>query len=524
VSNFTDTDANDFHVIIDSVTCADIIGTYDPPDWVFTCVDLPGGGVVVSWRSLIDIVPVYDVRHFGVEFVGNPQFRVRAAFWTLDGRVLYPWISFVNQRWEESAECWVGDLVDGYPPMVEPTVIIEREFAWADIPIPLSELTREGTAWLDWQPGMGPEPIPNDPWYESPMEIPAPPWPIGGTLVRYDVIQPDNLLPAVLFTNEVLWDPGGIMMGMLSNFDVINLTDYCVDDFHISLRGVTCADIVDYYVPMGWIVECVDHPDGGGCDITWVVEIGTCVEPGEMVHFGIGLMGVPWFQVRAAYWTWAGVPIPPFVEFVNQVWWEGMLPFSTIDVVQGYDPIVDPTGMWMRRDFAFPEGPPIPLEELTWEDTAYLEWMPADLDWFMVPPDPSYSNEFRFEPWMTEGREALLIRYETWDNYENLQVRFTNEALISPSAPPPINDLRIRYIGMFIPDLMHFLLEWTPSQPIEQWYTIYQMTDPYDPATALPIGWTTDSFFDVFVPVENEPGHNQMMFYYVTADDELPSH
>ena len=534
VRNITVENADDFHLIIDSVSCTDIIDGYDPPDWVFSCLDLPEGGLVVSWQSLTDLVLSTETRHFGVEFEGNPQFRVRAAYWTYEGRILFPWISFVNQRWEDSMECWVDDLLDGYPRLLNLEVTISnRDFAWSDTVIQLSDLTWETTEPLYWTTGIQWEDIPNDPEYESLLEIPSPGWPIGGTLVRYDLWKPGFIDQAAIFTNEVLWDSTGIIESMLSGFEVINFTDYCVDAFHLSLRGVITTDFAnspnDFYAPSGWSVVCADHTDGGGCDIAWTVTPGSCLEPEEYEWFqlGFGLEGVPWFQVRAAWWASEGIPVSPLLEFVNQIWYESQVAFETINVLQGYDRVQEIAGMqigiFTGREFAYPEGQPIPLDMLTWEETAYLDCQLADQGTPSIPPDPEYSDAYRFEPWMTEDREALLIRYETWDSDDNMQVRFTNEALIATSAPPPPEDLRIQFMGMAEPDVMHFRLEWTPPLPIDLRYNIIQREDFYDPAFWWQVGWTTDTFYDLFLPIEHTPWSNRLIGFHVTAEHQMRS-
>ncbi len=530
VHNFTNEDANDFHMIIRGVTCTDVINTMSPPGWLFNCTELPDGSVVVSWRHPTDYIPHCTMAHFGVEFPGQPDFFILAAYWTKDGRVLFPWLSFVNQRWEGSAECWVGDLVDGYAPGIGlDGVIIDRDFILMPEPLPLPDLMWDDLAGLMWDPGPPPEVLPLDPGLAVPLPIPVIPEETGAILVRYPVTDASTGALAARFTNELVLNPDFYLppTRMFSNFDVFNNSGICVNDFHLSLRGITCLEVTDFYLPAGWVATCFPHPDGLGCDLIWTCIDGSCVDPGSMVHFGYGINGpnLVNFSIRAAYWTYNGVPIPPAISFVNQTWnWQD--PWMSEDLVWGGTPLTDPFGVEVRRDWGTLVDP-LPLPDLTWGNLEELiPWQPADLEPLTLPPDPSYTVPYYFEPEITGQAGALFIRYEVIDSTGDVQLRFSNEALIEPVRIPPIEDLTITYMGMPTPELAQFRLEWTPPplplpQPIR--FTIYEGPEPYEPIDT-PIGWTVDSFFDVFVEVDMavEPA-NRRTFYRVTADYIEPS-
>ena len=531
VHNFTGEPANDFHMIIRGVTCENVINTMSPPGWLFACVELPDGRVVVSWSHDTDYVPHCTMAHFGVEFPGQPDFFIEAAYWTHDGRILFPWLSFVNQRWEGSAECWVGDLVDGYPPNLGMDgVVVDRDIlVWPEL-IPLQDLTWDNLDPLPWDPGPLPEPLPVDPGFGLPLPIPTDPMETGAVLVRYPVTDATTGVLSARFTNEVVLYPGMMMPPdrMFSNFDVVNNTQFCVNDFHLSLRGLSCFEIVEFFTPPGWVATCVDHFDGGGCDLVWRAMDGSCLPPGSMIHFGYGAqtLNLSNFSIRAAYWTLNGIPLPPMVSLANQTW-NWLDPLLIEDWVWGGTPVTDPIGVTVRRDWGImPE--PLPLPDLTWENLDDLiPWLPADPEPVLIPPDPGFVLPFYFEPEITSRAGALFIRYEVIDSTGDVQLRFSNEALIEPTLIPPIEDLHISFVEEIEPGFLHFRLDWTPPpvplpQPLQ--YTIYAFGEAYEPATELPIGHTVDSFFDVFVEVDvSALDRNPREFYRVTADYIEPS-
>lgn len=513
VHNFTDEPANDFHLLLRGVSCADLLDTFTPPLWTWHCEDLPDGTVHLWWRTDFGPVPPCTLVHFGFELPGNPGLRAIAAWWTRDGRPLRPCLSFVNQRWEGSAECWVGDLVDGFPPLNRPQVVVDREFAFPPAPLPLEELTWDGTAWLPWQPGFGPESVPADPEYSTALSIPLP-GAAPAVIVRYTVSGDDGAEPEARVLNQLLLGPFGQPARAFVNLDIRNRTALCVDDLHIELSGVSCEELLEFYAPPGWTVVCGSLPDGSGCQLEWTCVDGVCLPPGALLHVGFGFVDTPDWRVRGAWWTWSGVPVPPFVNFPPQTWWaEGL---EVVDVVWGYAPSLVPGPVFLQREFALP-GEAVPLGGLTWDQTAAFDWRPADLDWLAVPPDPQFSGLFVVPSELSDGEPALLFRYETWDSRENLQVRYTNEALLEFQAPPPpIDDLRIRRVDDAPPGTLHLRLDWSCPHPEPVLFRVWGLPEPYDPALRLPVGETIDSFFDVFVDLPGDPG--TMAWYMVTVE------
>lgn len=501
VTNHCGEPADDFHLIVTGVSCEDVLDMRMPRGWGFDCQTLPDGSTHFQWTGLF---PIYEGQSafFGLELAGSPDWRVDCAYWTSGGRLLLPMVSWPNQRWNAATGQFV-DIVNGYRPPLNPFVFIQRETALSPLGFPLPFLTWNETQGLPWQPVPGPELIPNLP--DSFFDIFLETLGMNAALVRYPVTSPQGQLQARYVNQLELspWNPPGLF----SNFDAWNWTDVCVNDFHVVLQGVGCANLQagsqGLFVPPGWGVQCLDLPNGG-LEIRWTTLDGSCVSPGDFRHFGYGLNTLLPFSIVASYWTWDGVPILPFMEPVQQTWlWDGGS--GVTDRVWGFPPLVEPQGVTIRRDYAIQPLSPLPLYQLNWEESAELGWLPADPLPQWVPPDSFFDVFFTFPQPPLESA-ALLIRYEVTTPDGTTGLRFVNQALLPVPQPPipPIHDLRIDYLGEVEPGLGHFRLSWTPPvppvpMPLE--YHIYSYSDPYDPATAQPLGYTIDSFFDIYMDV-----------------------
>lgn len=515
VRNITQEPADDFHLVLAGVDCSAVIQTVGPPGWTSTCITLPDGRMVLSWQGVMPLFPG-QTGGFGVELAGSPDWRVLCACWTQGGRVLFPMLAWPNQRWNAALGRFV-DIVDGYRPLVDPWVTIDRQYTALRGPLELAGLTWDDTAVLPWEPGPGPEPLPADP--EVFLDLPIPMSPVdGAVLVRYPVIAPDGMVLA-RFINQ-LAVPAMLPGPMYSNFDVVNRTGVCVNDFHLLLEGVGCGMLLPgpqgLYVPPGWTVVCIDTPTG--CELRWTRIDGGCVLPGEVVHFGYALVFSPQVRIRAGYWTRDGIPLPPFLDPVIQTW---ELPGGLVfDRVWGFPPLVEPAGVIFRRDWAALPAGNIPLEQLNRDGTQMLPWQEADPGFISAPPDPAFEAPFVF-PELPFVPSALLIRYDVYGAGETLLVSFTNQALPTTVLPPipPIQDLRIQRVNDTAPDLLHLRLEWTPpaSPGLPLQYRIIEYDDPYDPATGETIAYVIDSFFDVFVEIDTAQ-ESPLKGYRVTAD------
>ena len=521
VANLTSEPADDFHVIVSGIVCGDLSETVGPTGWTFACMPLPDGNVLLGWQGGPPAWPGQSLP-FGLRLVGSPQWRIVCAYWTAGGRVLFPMATWPNQRWDIWSTLW-ADVVDGYQPPVNPQVTIVREWTPVPSPLALADLTWDATAPLPWQPSGNPELIPNNPqsFFDIFLESNGMP----ALLVRYPVYAEGMEIPEARFTNQIVlgdFQPAQ----MFSSFDVVNRGTICANDFHVVLEGVTCATLLSgpqgLFAPPGWQALCIDLPSGTGCEIRWTAVDGSCVLPGEMRHFGYGLFGLPDFRITAAYWTWNGVPILPFLDVVQQVWLSDS-PGQVVDRVWGYPPLVDPWGVYVMREWAW-SPQPVPLSMLTWDETLYLPWTWADPGMMQIPPDPWIELPFFF-PWLPT-EVARLIRYQVWGGAEQLFMTFVNEAVPGVVEPiPPIEDLRIHYLGESEPGVGHFRLEWTPPPspdglPLE--FRIIGYTNPYDATTEVTEGYTVESFFDVFTSIETQDRTQAPPHFWRVVADYLP--
>lgn len=517
VVNITQEPADDFHLVLEGVDCAAVIQTVGPPGWTAVCSDLGAGRMVLTWQGPMPLFPGQSGQ-FGVELAGSPDWRVLCACWTQAGRVLLPLVSWPNQRWDARLGRFV-DIVDGYRPLVNPLVSIDRRFTLLRGPMPLDDLTWDNTGTLPWEPGPGPELLPAEPGVF--LDLPIPVSPIdGAVLVRYPVTGPDGTVGA-RFINQLAIQ--AMMPGpMYSNFDVVNRTGVCVNDFHLVLEGVSCAMLLPgpagIYVPPGWTVVCIDTPLG--CELRWTRIDGACVMPGEVVHFGYVIAWAPQVRIRAGYWTWNGIPLPPFLDPVIQTW--EVPGGAVIDRVWGFDPLIEPAGVVFRREFAVLPLQVIPLPQLNREETQWVPWQMADPGFLVAPPDPGFEAVFEF-PELPPVPSALLIRYDVYGSGETRLVSFTNEALTGSVLPPipPIQDLRIERMGDTAPGMLHLRLHWSPppSPGIPLEYRVIAFDPPGGPGQTA--GYTVDSFFDIFLEVDTGDA-NRNITYRVAADYQQP--
>ncbi len=214
--------------------------------------------------------------------------------------------------------------------------------------------------------------------------------------------------------------------GELANFDVHNFTNQPIDDFMLTLRGITCDDIEGYFFPeMYDSIKCWE--DANGTNIKWYFQP---VEPCTWIHFGVELrLGVPAPVVVYAALTFDCNPVA-VIPFPWQGW-EGTVECPIIDIIPGNETI-PPEGVVVWRQAAF-SPVEIPLDNLTVDDP-----MIQGLDWFyfdevgqVLYPDGELQLEMQ-----TTGDPAAVVMYRV-EGFDGTQyLVFLSEALINygPSA------------------------------------------------------------------------------------------
>jgi hypothetical protein len=251
-------------------------------------------------------------------------------------------------------------------------------------------------------------------------------------------------MPESLFVNEALLESNSpqAIVGSLSNFEVHNCYDEPINNFELELYGnIVPEDILAWYdepgppyiVPGlfgpvwygGWGAPPVINPLPGGVEIIWIDKEHP-VAPCEWIHFGVSLRLVK-----------KVMEIPAPVQF-----WEQFVG-GVRDIIVFGDPAPEPDAVpeeaEIVRDFVVLPYE-IPLEDLTWDGTEHLDWIPID--------DPANPRVVRpgevveYDIPTTEEDEGVLVRYTvTWrDDPTGLgvQTRFINEALLESHSPQVI--------------------------------------------------------------------------------------
>lgn len=504
VTNQTQRWANGFHLVVTGVPCEDVVDTRAPLGWTTHCESLPDGSTHLWWTSGTFVAPGI-VAVFGLELTGSPDWRVVCAYWTYDGSVLFPLVTWPNQRWSDAAG-QVVDIVNGFRSPVNPSVTIFRGITSAFQPHDLPNLVN-----FRPQSSFGPEFLPNvpDSCFDISMQVPGY---ANAAVVSYEVYSPPNTVQ-VLYTSQTT-RPGFYNVFTDMWFEVPNRTNTCVNEFHVVMPGGNHVN--DYtYQPPGWGMRSREVA-GGGVDIRWYRQDGSCVPGVDGLGFRAGIRDI---SFMACYWAWNGVPVFPFVEPVSQSWlWDGP---NLVHRVCGYPPLVEPQGVTIQRDFALQPVAPLLLSQLDWDQCAALPWLPADPAPQWIPPDSSLNVTFTF-PSPAPSTASLLSRYEVTNPSGVTGLRFVNQALLSEPPIPPINDLTIAFMGEETPELGWFRLSWTPPLPdgtlLE--YRIIGLESPWDPTGGFTYGYTVDSFFDVFLETY---GRTQAPpAFFRVASDYLP--
>ncbi len=126
---------------------------------------------------------------------------------------------------------------------------------------------------------------------------------VSAVIVRYNVSVNGEIVAR--FIGEVLlnWSGGvPLIVGTLTNFDVLNNYSHDVNNFELEINGITPLNITDWFE--GWGYPPTVEYDGNWLNITWKSSHG--VQPGEWVHFGLGLednISVSDISAMRANWT-----------------------------------------------------------------------------------------------------------------------------------------------------------------------------------------------------------------------------
>ncbi len=208
--------------------------------------------------------------------------------------------------------------------------------------------------------------------------------------------------------------------GELANFDVHNFTNQPVNDFMLTLRGITCDDIEEFFFPELYdSIKCWE--DENGTNIKWYFPP---VEPCTWIHFGVSLRpGVPAPVVVFAALTFDCNPVA-VIPFPWQAW-EGTVECPVIDIIPGNETI-PPEGVLIWRMAGFsPEV--IPLDSLTVDNSMVeaIDWIYVDEIGQVLTPDGELTLELQ-----TSGDPAALVVYRVEGMDGTQYMTFLSEAII----------------------------------------------------------------------------------------------
>ncbi len=404
----------------------DVLNYYQGPNsWGVPPIVRDVGGMEVTWADFRNPLLPGMMRHFGLALTPDapPPCGV-TAHWTQHLKVVeipVPW-----QTWRSGPLNQVIDVIRNNPQFDEP-VTIRRQFLTLETPVPLDQLNWDLPTPLPWQA------VPGDPVVVMPgavVELPIPVLPsTAAVLVRYEVARasnPENVITR--FVNEAelatfVFPP--VIVGSLSNFDVVNDTGKPVHDLELDIRNITPNDIQGWYTGSNaWGVPPVIRQLDAlpTTEVTWVDEWNPLAY-GQMRHFGLRLNpNTPEPLVRA-FWTRVvkthQIPVP-------WQWWETQ-PNVVRDVIQLSD--MFPTPVVIERQWAILPTP-VPLANLVWDNPS-IPWQPDPAGPIEIQP----GVQSFFDIWLDVSvAQAVAMRYTvTPQGGSNTPVtRFVNEAVLGP--------------------------------------------------------------------------------------------
>ena len=233
------------------------------------------------------------------------------------------------------------------------------------------------------------------------------------------------LLAALLGFTANGW--GLCIYAELIGFDVHNFTDQQVNDFTLTLEGISCNDIHEFY-PIGYdSLRCWEDADG--THIKWYF-YSHPVGPDEWKHFGIALEpGVSAPTVTFAAWTWNCEPVA-YVAFPWQRW--EITGETSIDDMIDWNITCGP-GVYIIREAGRPFVP-IGISDLLVNDPLVIA-----SDWWFADPHERVLDPLITPLWLgiqVYGEPAELVKYQVIDYTWTEMLVVLSEAMLDygPSA------------------------------------------------------------------------------------------
>lgn len=446
VRNDTGKPVHDLELDLLGIGLQDIVGWYRGPlAWGLhpiggdPTIRPLAGGVEVNWVDEWNPMQHGETRHFGLRLGPQAPEPLVRAFWTRVVKVQQipvPW-----QWWQRGPGEAITDVIQLSDTFDGP-VTIRREWARMEFPVPLDELVWDNPA-IPWNPDPA-GPVDLSPGDQTSLTIPVASLIDAAVLVRYTVSRGPTATPEVRFVNEAILGPmtdQPAILGSLSNFDVVNLTQLPMTNLELDLRAIQPEQIVGWYAgPMSWGL----HPTGlapairrlAQAEVTWA-DFRQPLLPGQTRHFGVELVSdaPPPCGVQA-YWTQhrkiVEIPVP------WQTWRADAA--GVVDVIRLSADFAVPVRMvreWAVLPFR------VPLDDLIWDNPS-IPWQPDPSG--AVVLYPGGTTELLLPG--IAGMQAALVRYTVEPltsgiglpgGADAIVVRFVNEAEIEtfPTDQPP---------------------------------------------------------------------------------------
>jgi len=397
-------------------------------------------GAEVMWLDRVDAIPAGQWVHFGVSVTPDlPPMPVK-AWWTKIIKLREIPVPF---QWWMREGANVVDVLTQTPTYPNP-VLIRRDFAMSQVPIPLEQLQYDSTpvVWSFFDVFLC---YPGDIYYNLSM----PYHPGISYLVRYTVTDPQVPdAPITRFVTEAI--PSTMTPDferVFVNFDLHqNIPGESFDNVELDFYGQWCdpVQVWDWYrgqsavgIP-AWGIdplirafppdpEMYDRP---GFEVTWVdkfLRYNYC----DRYHFGMTfdprVMGPIPSDLTLVRGRWTRIEKTP-VPVPWQFWMAGP-GMNVRDIIMYGGEEAGPVMVnrqWVTLPFR------IPLDELTWTNVETLPWMPVPGDPIPMMPGEIAQLDVPVGPMDL----AVLVRY-TADAGLNMSSRVINEALIDAGGDVP---------------------------------------------------------------------------------------
>lgn len=330
VVNQTGGTVNDFKITIFGVRPGHIKHTYTNPNYGPPSIMFMPGGPNGPANTMIKygptgtaFTPPGGVEHFGVVLCGNPVRRRQVCFtWTRNGAPVNEGgdPNLPVQRWDPVRKR-VIDVIQNFTWRQPRRLWVRRRINRQPGMVQLEELVRNGPLFEQGRI-IDAQPVPIEPEAElafddEAFDVQAIAPDVESIVMMYDVFEntaaggPGEYIGTMLNAAWVQFAaPPLVVRDWLSNFDVVNRTGIRVNDFKITLFGITPNQIAGTYTNPNYGPPSIMAMPGNTM-VTYGPTGNYFTEVGQTEHFGVRLRGNPIGNPpRICFdWTLNGEPV-----------------------------------------------------------------------------------------------------------------------------------------------------------------------------------------------------------------------